>query len=168
VVHGDNIAKFLTDINIVVQNNNVNFTARVKDIFSGYYGNPKESRNTTMHNVHVSWIRYYRGKVNFAVWCASAGCGVGIDLMDKSKYTPLIASLFRFHIMYQPRRILKEMDTSIPGDRGFIQGKGSLDNVGKIRDIAREFDLNLEAPSIRDGLGGGYAMIRQYTVREGL
>ena len=45
-------------------------------------------------------FQFYQNQINFAVWCATSGCGVSSSdhLQHKDKF---IRSLYRFHVYYQ-------------------------------------------------------------------
>ena len=59
---------------------------------------------------------WWQCQLNFAVWCATAGCGVSVE--DYFQATdPLLASLYRFHVYFTTRRILKELRVAFPGEK---------------------------------------------------
>jgi len=49
-------------------------------------------------------MTFYQNQLNFAVWCASSGCGISVEHLDASRN--LLSSAYKFHIYYQARRIL--------------------------------------------------------------
>ena len=59
---------------------------------------------------------WWQCQLNFAVWCATAGCGVSADDHLQAK-DPLLASLYRFHVYYATRRLLVELKVALPGDQ---------------------------------------------------
>jgi len=84
------------------------FETKVRDIFQVSYKhtNKKES---------YSWLsapslNYYPQRLNFALWCATGGCGIAQDMQDP---------IFRFHVIFTTRRILYELGGQLPGDSGF-------------------------------------------------
>jgi hypothetical protein len=62
-------------------------------------------------------MQWWQCQVNFAVWCASAGCGVGVDHLHHSD--PLIRAMYRFHLYYQVSRVLVELKAPYPTDTSF-------------------------------------------------
>ena len=42
----------------------------------------------------------------FALWCVTSGCGIDFD--KHLQATGLIGAVFRFHVYYQTRRLLKK------------------------------------------------------------
>ena len=59
---------------------------------------------------------WWQCQLNFAVYCATAGCGVSADDHLQAK-DPLLASLYRFHVYYATRRLLVELKVALPGDQ---------------------------------------------------
>ena len=56
--------------------------------------------------------------VNYAVFCASSACGVSSAHLNYTK-PPMIRSVYRFHIYYHLRRILKKLQVPLPHETGF-------------------------------------------------
>ena len=59
---------------------------------------------------------WWQCQLNFAVWCATAGCEVSADDHLQAK-DPILASLYRFHVYYATRRLLVELKVALPGDQ---------------------------------------------------
>ena len=59
-------------------------------------------------------LLFWQNQLNFAMWCATTGCGV--DFANYLNDNGLIGSMFRFHVYYQTRRILFEMSVALSGD----------------------------------------------------
>ena len=60
-------------------------------------------------------MKFWQNKINFAVWCATTGCGVSAEDHLSSK-VPMVRSVYLFHVYYQVRRILEEMQVPLPQD----------------------------------------------------
>ena len=59
-------------------------------------------------------------RIEFCVFfCASSACGVSVEHLNASR--PLLRSLYRFHIYYHIRRILKILETPLPYENSFNQ-----------------------------------------------
>ena len=58
-------------------------------------------------------MTWWQCQLNFAVWCATAGCGVSADDHLQAK-DPLLASLYRFHVYYTT-----ELKVAFPGDKSY-------------------------------------------------
>ena len=62
------------------------------------------------------WDHYkftlWQSQLNFAVFCASSACGVNVEHLNAKK--PMIRSIYRFHVYYHIRRILKILEIPLP------------------------------------------------------
>ena len=71
----------------------------------------------------TDWDHYkftlWQSQLNFAVFCANSACGVSVEHMDAKE--PMIRSIYRFHVYYHIRRILKIMEISPPYENSFNQ-----------------------------------------------
>ena len=63
-------------------------------------------------------MRLWETQLNFAVFCASSACRVSSAHLSYTK-RPMIRSVYRFHIYYHVRRILKKLQTPLPHETGF-------------------------------------------------
>ena len=52
-------------------------------------------------------------QLNFAVWCASSACGISSAHLNYTKH-PMIRAVYRFHVYYHMRRILKRLQVPLP------------------------------------------------------
>ena len=57
--------------------------------------------------------------MNFAAFCASSACGVSVEHLNTKE--PMIRSIYRFHIYYHVRRILKILEIPLRYDNSFNQ-----------------------------------------------
>ena len=69
------------------------------------------------------WDHYkltiWQSQVNFAVFCASSACGVSVEHLNAKE--PMIRSIYRFHVYYHIRRILKILEIPLPYENSFNQ-----------------------------------------------
>ena len=69
------------------------------------------------------WDRYkftlWQSQLNFVVFCASSACGVSVEHLSANK--PMIRSIYRFHVYYHIRRILKILEIPLPYENSFNQ-----------------------------------------------
>ena len=63
-------------------------------------------------------MRLWQMQLNFAVWCASSACGVSSAHLNYTKH-PMIRPVYRFHIYYHVRRILKKLQVPLPHKTSF-------------------------------------------------
>ena len=69
------------------------------------------------------WDHYkftlWQTQLNFAVFCASSACGVSVEHKNAKK--PMLRSIYRFHVYYHIRRILKRLEIPLPYENSFNQ-----------------------------------------------
>ena len=56
-------------------------------------------------------------QLNFAVFCASSACGISAQHMNAKR--PMIRSIYRFHVYYHIRRMLKMLEIPLPYENSF-------------------------------------------------
>ena len=103
---------------IMVDDQGSHFKAMFPDIFANYQ-NPLPTGDVAMankawqiwQNTPFSW---WQCQLNFALWCASAGCGVSFEDHLQAE-VPLLASLY--HAYRTTRRLLEELRVARPGDK---------------------------------------------------
>ena len=130
------VTKMLTFLDIYVSDTK-KFTAVMRNIFKSQvvtFNTGKESR---------SWLNkpnfnYWPQQLNFAVWCASSGCGV--SLFESLNYPKVISSFIKFHIYFTIRRILYELKLPLPGEQTFALKNNPYNKVAYNR-LCAEFGL---------------------------
>ena len=60
----------------------------------------------------------WQTQLNFAVWCTSSACGVSSAHLNYSKH-PMIRLVYRFHVYYHVRRVLKRLQVLLPHKTSF-------------------------------------------------
>ena len=69
------------------------------------------------------WDHYkftiWQSQLNFAIFCASSACGVSVEHLNAKE--PMIRSIYRFHVYYHVRRILKILEIPLPYENSFNQ-----------------------------------------------
>ena len=98
-------------------------------------------------------MRYWPQQLNFALWCATEGCGVNPrilfedDVTDHGlKLSNQVRSFMRFHVYFTMRRILFEMGgiqsiNTLPGDPAFNQIDNRYD-IPSYKRICAEFGVD--------------------------
>ena len=132
------------------------FSVPVRDIFTNTV-----IKHTSSKESH-EWLngpnmRYWPQQLNFAVWCATTGCGVslrslleermgGIDLTDHElKLPPQIRAILWFHVYFTIRRILFQIrgiqsSIALPGDPPFNEKDNRYD-IPSYKRICKEFNV---------------------------
>ena len=93
-------------------------------------------------------IKYWPQQLNFAVWCATTGCGISREIFDDNSAIPLppnVRAFYKFHIYFTVRRILFQMGgiqsiSALPGDPTFDQFNNKYD-VASYKRICNEFGV---------------------------
>ena len=95
------------------------FQIKFPNIFTNYP--PRQMR--VEDQKYIDWNNYkftlWQTQLNFAVFCASSACGVSIEHLDANR--PLLRSVYRFHVYYHIRRILKILEIPLPYENSFNQ-----------------------------------------------
>ena len=69
------------------------------------------------------WDHYkftiWQSQLNFAIFCASSACSVSVEHLNAKE--PMIRSIYRFHVYYHIRRILKILEIPLPYENSFNQ-----------------------------------------------
>ena len=71
----------------------------------------------------IDWDHYkftlWQTQLNFVAFCANSACGVSVEHMNAKK--PMIRSIYRFHVYYHIRRMLKILEIPLPYENSFNQ-----------------------------------------------
>ena len=86
-------------------------------------------------------MQFWQNQVNFAVWCATTGCG--ISAQDHLNYGSdgMLQSLFLFHTYHQTRRILVEINAPLPEDKAWNPTNNPYNRRAYLR-ICQEFNIS--------------------------
>ena len=72
---------------------------------------------------YIDWDHYkftsWQMQLNFVVLCASSACGVSVEHMHAEEQ--MIRSIYRFHVYYHVRRLLKILEIPLPYEDSFHQ-----------------------------------------------
>ena len=63
-------------------------------------------------------LKLWQTQLNYAVFCASSACGVSLAHLNYTKH-PMIRLVYRFHMYYHVRRVLKRLHVSLPDETCF-------------------------------------------------
>ena len=89
------------------------------------------------------WDHYkftiWQSQLNFVVFCASSACGVSIEHLNAKE--PMIRSIYRFHVYYHIRRILKILEIPLPYENSFNQYSNPY-NHEKFIEICSEYGVS--------------------------
>ena len=110
--------------------------------------------------IYKTWInnemQFWQSQLNFAIWCATSGCGV--SKLDHLKHKDsMIRSVFRFHAYYQIRRILNEMKCPLPTDRSWNDFNNGID-MSVFERLCAEFKISSSSADFRQKLDNSHGM----------
>ena len=91
-------------------------------------------------------MKYGPQQLNFAVFCATQGCGISRVIFDSGlSLTPQIRAFYQFHVYFTVRQILYQLEgiqnmSALPGDPTFNQFSNHYD-VASYKRICAEFEI---------------------------
>ena len=94
------------------------FPARFLNIFVNYLLGQMHVGDKVWKNWNKTPMRLWQTQLNFLMWCASSACGVSFAHLNYKKH-PMIRAVYRFHVYYHVRRVLKRLQTPLPHENGF-------------------------------------------------
>ena len=86
-------------------------------------------------------MRFWQNQLNFAVWCATTGCGVSYEDHLSGDIPGFAKSMFMFHVYYQIRRIIFELKAPLPTDQSWNAFDNSMD-AKAYEKICAEFNVD--------------------------
>ena len=136
------------------------FSISFLDIFEGYKVTHVKTDEEYKNWSSKPWV-YWQNQLHFALWCASTGSGVS---MKHVKQGGLMGSMYRFHIYFQTRRILKEISAALPQDNDWEPLNNLYDHRAYER-ICNEFRIPVDSDfrqklDDNDGLGRIYQWLK--------
>jgi len=122
------------------------FTAKFSEIFQ-----KTKLRHTSAaeskHWLAGSDMKYWPQQLNFAVFCATQGCGVSREIFDSGvDLPPQIRAFYIFHVYFTVRRILYQLGgiqsvSALPDDSTFNQFNNHYD-VASYKRLCSEFGID--------------------------
>lgn len=86
-------------------------------------------------------LTFWQNQVNFAFWCATAGCGLSFEHFQKA--SNLTRSVLIFHVHFPIRRIMRDLDISFPEKINDFAGWRLGLNEPAFEQICREFGADV-------------------------
>ena len=107
--------------NITVSENG-DHTESFQIIFPNMFKNyVMEEDDDKMNTWRKSSFDLWQCQLNFASFCSASACGVSAEHLNSKN--PLLRSVYRFHVYYYIRRILKILEIPTPDEDTFNQYK---------------------------------------------
>ena len=115
-------AKDLYSQNITVAENDGhsdNFQVKFPNVFTNYPLGAVRVEDQRFKDWDHYKFTIWQSQLNFMVFCASSVCGVSVEHLNVKE--PMIRSIYRFHVYYHIRRILKILEIPLPYENSFNQ-----------------------------------------------
>jgi len=103
----------------------VAFSTKYLHIYDKYVLPATERNIDVANHWHNTPMDFWQTQLNFTTWCATAGCGVSVQDRINGRYdfapesAQLSKSIFRFHVYYQTRRILRQLSAALPTNKSW-------------------------------------------------
>ena len=97
------------------------FTAKFPNIFTNYIFEEMRVESPLYHHWESQPMKLWQTQLNFAVFCASSACGVSSNNLNYKKHS-LVRAVYRFHVYYHIRRVLKKLQAVLPHEDNFNPG----------------------------------------------
>ena len=124
------------------------FPVRFLNIFVDYpLGQMRVGDKLWMH-WNKAPLKLWQRQLNFAVWCTSSACGVSSTHLNYTKH-PMIRSVYRFHVYYHVRRILKKLQVPLPHETGF-NAADNPDTESEFLKICEDYEVPNDPMRYRD------------------
>ena len=116
-----------------------NFQVKFPNVFTNYpLGAVRVEDQKFKYWVHYKFT-IWQSQLNFVVFCASSACGVSVEHLNAKE--PMIRSIYRFHVYYHIRRILKILEFPLPYENSFNQFNNPYNHEKFIR-ICSEYGVS--------------------------
>ena len=97
---------------------NDSFPVRFLNIFVDYPLGQVRVGDKLWRNLNKASLKLWQTQLNYTMFCASSACGVSLAHLNYAKH-PMIRSVYRFHIYYHVRHVLKKLLVPLPHETGF-------------------------------------------------
>ena len=94
------------------------FPARFLNIFVDYQLGSMKVGDKLWTIWNKAPLKLWQTQLNFMVWCTSSACGVSSAHLNYATH-PMIWAVYRFHVYYHVRRVLKRLQTPLPHKTSF-------------------------------------------------
>ena len=115
------------------------FQVKFPNVFTNYPLVAVRVEDQTFKDWNHYKFNIWQLQLNFAVFCASSACGVSVEHLYAKE--PIIRSIYRFHIYYHIRRILKILEIPLPYENSFNQYNNPY-NHEKFKGICSEYGVS--------------------------
>ena len=125
--NGGNYLQLITAKDLYIQNITVaehdghsdSFQVKFPNVFTNYPLGAVRVEDQKFKDWDHYKFTTWQSQLNFAIFCASSSCGVSFEHLNAKQ--PMIRSIYRFHVYYHIRRILKILEIPLPYENSFNQ-----------------------------------------------
>ena len=125
--NGGTYLQLITAKDLYIQNitvaehdkHNESFQIKFPNVFTNYPLGAVRVEDQKFKDWDHYELTILQSQLNFAVFCASSACGVSVEHLNAKE--PMIRSIYRFHVYYHIRRILKILEIPLPYENSFNQ-----------------------------------------------
>ena len=95
------------------------FQVKFPNVFTNYSPGAVRVEDRRFNDWDHYKFTLWQSQLNFVVFCASSACGVSVEHLNIKE--PMMRSIYRFHVYYHIRRILKILEIPLPYENSFNQ-----------------------------------------------
>ena len=126
--NGGTYLQLITDTDLYIQNVTVaehdgghsdSFQVKFPNVFTNYPLGAVRVEDQKFKDWDHYKFTIWQSQLNFTVFCASSACGVSVEHLNAKE--TMIRSIYRFHVYYHIRRILKILEIPLPYENSFNQ-----------------------------------------------
>ena len=125
--NGGTYLQLITAKNLYIQNITVaehdghsdSFQVKFPNVFTNYLLGAMRVEDQRLKDWDHYKFTLWQLQLNFVVFCASSACGVSVEHLNAKE--PMTRSIYRFHVYYHIRRILKKLEIPLPYENSFNQ-----------------------------------------------
>ena len=110
---------YIQNITVAEHGHSDSFQVKFPNVFANYLLSAVRVEDQRLKNWDHYKFTLWQLQLNFAVFCASSTCGVSVEHLNAKE--PMIMSIYRFHVYYHIRRILKILEIPLPYENSFNQ-----------------------------------------------
>ena len=103
---------------MIVVSSKDTFSVRFPNTFVDYPLGQMHEGDKLWTNWNKAPLKLWQSQLNFVVWCTSRACGVSSEHLNYTKH-PMIRAVYRFHMHYHVRQVLKRLQVPLPHETGF-------------------------------------------------
>ena len=131
----------------VAEHDDHSFQVKFPNIFTNYPLGAMRVEDQRFKDWDHYKFTIWQSQLNFVVFCASSACGVSVEHLNAKE--PMMRSIYRFHVYYHVRRILKILEIPLPYENSFNQYNNPY-NHEKFIGICSEYGVSNDLTKSRN------------------